>query len=339
MGKQMDHAETAVVAECTPSRQVLGSTAGDPWSQDLYTQATAEAFASSKQALQAFVRMAARSPRSSPMQRMSLGQEAPDATSACRSSGQCCQSSQQQPAGGPAAPQISRCQDSQGCSSSDSSEPSQQYRPLFFGGAGHSPTCPQEAAAVFSQLERMAFSQQELGAGCSGSSSAQHQASPFSGAQPPMQLGFAAAPARLPQHAASSSSQAEPQHSAPASSPQQLSQPSRPPRSEAGTQASPFAERFTPRRVPQNDAGPNAFAAAAQSPFGRAITSPFDGREATQGAASAPLSGPAGAGRGNCRSAFDSTPAEERCCQPSSLLVDGVDLRKELHIGACLPPN
>ena len=91
--------------------------------------------------------------------------------------------------------------------------------------------------------------------------------------------------------------------------------------------------------MPQNDAGPNAFAAAAQSPFGRAITSPFDGRVATQGAASAPLSGPAGAGRGNCRSAFDSTPAEERCCQPSSLLVDGVDLRKELHIGACLPPN
>ncbi len=328
LGKSADHhAETCVLAECTPSctGQVLGSAAGD-----LYTQASAEAFASSKQALQAFVRMAVRSPRTSALHRISPGQDPPGPASACRPSAQCCQSSSQEKSAAAAASESSRCQDASGFCNTDSADAAQLQRPPFCTGS----TCPQEAAAVFSQLERMALSQQELGGASSSSTDCRVQRSTSDlspTAQPPMQSAFEAAASRLSEPGdsvggmASSSScspftrQREPQHS-------------------AAVQPSPFAEaeRFVPRRVRQEDGGPNAFAAAVNAaPFGRPFASPFD-CGAAMGAASAPLSGSSFAAPSQCRSAFESSPADRRCCQPSALMVDGVDLRKELHIGVFL---
>lgn len=363
--KQADQStEMAVSAECAPGSclgQVLGGAAIEPWpSQDLYTQASSEAFASSKQALQAFARMAARAPKN----RISFGEDHKVAASACRSP-----YSPQQPADTIA--EAPSCQGPQASCSTNTFAPSScgkealQNQRAFSCAPSGMPASAQEAAAVFGQLGRLGLAQQQDQVGrcarraSSGSAQPQTQqhsaspfgASPFGAVQPPMQSGFAAASARI--HAEASSNFCSSNLSSPFSCP---SEPwaggaaERPQQSwGVGAHPSPFeaaaaaapdrkSTSFVTRR-PSSATGdeapaPNAFAIVAQmSPFG-AMPSPFDAG-AVPGTASAPLSGLAAASQQHCRSAFESTPAGVGCCQPSPLVVDSVDLRKELHIGAC----
>ncbi|BDA49774.1 probable mitogen-activated protein kinase kinase kinase 11 at C-terminar half [Coccomyxa sp. Obi] len=359
-GKLVDQSsEMAVAAECAPSSclgQVWGGAAIEPWpAQDLYTQASSEAFASSKQALQAFARMAARAPK----QRTSLCEDQKDSASACRSP-HC----PQQPAN--TAAEAPRCHGPQpscsphtfaACSSGE--EHLQKQRACSCAPGGMSASA-QEAAAVFGQLGRFGLAQQqEQGGRCVRRASLsghqpqaqqhsaspfggqQHSASPFGAVQPPMQSGFAAASARIhaePFSNYSSSNLCSPFSCQPepwagtAERPQQSwgvdAQPS--PFEAAGNRRSPS---FVPQRPSSAMGGavaPNAFAAVAQiSPFG-ALPSPFD-PGAVPGAASAPVTGLAAPSQ-QCRSAFESTPPNVACCQPTALNVDGIDLRKELHI-------
>ena len=364
--KQADQSsEMAVAAECAPSSclgQMLGGAAVEPWpSQDLYTQASSEAFASSKQALQAFARMAARAPK----RRTSLGGDHKESASACRSPYVLHQRED-------TISEVPSCQGPQAsCSThtfaaSSSGEEALQKQRAFSCATGGMSASAQEAAAVFGQLGRFGLAQQqEQGGQCvrRASTSAcqpqtqhhsaappgaqQHSVSPFGAVQPPMQSGFAAASDRI--HAEASTNFSSSNLRSPFSC---LSEPrsgaaERPQQSwGAGAHLSPFEAAgaagpdrdsisFLPRRpasvTGDTDAQPNAFAAVAQSPFG-AMASPFD-PGAVPGAASAPLSGPAATSQ---RSAFDSTPAGVGCCQPSPLVVESVDLRKELHIGAFL---